>query len=389
MQIFKIYFKIIKANSVQIIMYLAIFLTMAIIFSFSAPSDNKESFSQTKTKTAFINLDKNTYLTKGLKEYMNKYVDYVDIENKPEKLQDALFYRDVEYIITIPENFTSDFLSGKIPKVEKTTVPNSAAGMYIDMTLNKYLNALRVYSNNIPGITEEELVSKAADNTAENIQVSVKNFENKKNNTSYAVNYFNYLAYVLLAMLILGVSSNLMVFNNKNLKRRNLCSPMKNKTFNAQLIAANLAFGFICYSVITVFAFILNRKNMLNYGGALLCLNGLIYTVVALSISYLVGILIKSRSIQSAVSNILALGLSFPTGVFVPQELLSSKTLAVASCTPTYWFVKANNVIGTLSSVSLNTLSPILMYMLIQLVFAAAIFSVAMVISKQKRIANS
>ncbi len=389
MQIFKIYFKIIKANLGQIIMYLAIFMTMAMIFSFSASSDNKDSFSQTKAKAALINLDKNTYLINGLKEYMSKYVDYVDIENKPEKLQDALFYRDVEYIITIPENFTSDFLSGKIPKVEKTTVPNSAAGMYIDMTLNKYLNALRVYSNNIPGITEEELVSKAADNTAENIQVSVKNFENKKNNTAYAVNYFNYLAYVLLAMLILGVSSNLMVFNNKNLKRRNLCSPMKNKTFNAQLIAANLAFGFICYSVITVFAFILNRKNMLNYGGALLCLNGLIYTVVALSISYLVGILIKSRSIQSAVSNILALGLSFPTGVFVPQELLSSKTLAVASCTPTYWFVKANNVIGTLSSVSLNTLSPILMYMLIQLVFAAAIFSVAMVISKQKRIANS
>lgn len=389
MQIFKIYFKIIKANLGQIIMYLAIFMTMAMIFSFSASSDNKDSFSQTKAKAALINLDKNTYLINGLKEYMSKYVDYVDIENKPEKLQDALFYRDVEYIITIPENFTSDFLSGKIPKVEKTTVPNSAAGMYIDMTLNKYLNALRVYSNNIPGITEEELVSKAADNTAENIQVSVKNFENKKNNTAYAVNYFNYLAYVLLAMLILGVSSNLMVFNNKNLKRRNLCSPMKNKTFNAQLIAANLAFGFICYSVITVFAFILNRKNMLNYGGALLCLNGLIYTVVALSISYLVGILIKSRSIQSAVSNILALGLSFPTGVFVPQELLSSKTLAVASCTPTYWFVKANNVIGTLSSVSLNTLSPILMYMLIQLVFAAAIFSVALVINKQKRIANS
>ena len=38
--------------------------------------------------------------------------------------------------------------------------------------------------------------------------------------------YFNYLAYALLAVLILGISSIMMVFNNQDIKRRNSCAPV-------------------------------------------------------------------------------------------------------------------------------------------------------------------
>jgi ABC-2 type transport system permease protein len=190
-------------------------------------------------------------------------------------------------------------------------------------------------------------------------------------------------------MLILGVSSNLMVLNNKSIKRRNLCSPMKDRSYNLQLIASNMVFGFICYGFMIILTFILNKKNMQIYNGFLLSINALLFTIVALSISYLAGSLITSKSIQSAVANILSLGLSFISGVFMPQELLSDKTVAFASFTPTYWYVKGNNLIGSLSSFSSDNAITILTYMLIQLGFAAAIFSVALVVSKQKRIANS
>jgi ABC-2 type transport system permease protein len=74
--------------------------------------------------------------------------------------------------------------------------------------------------------------------------------------------------------------------------------------------------------------------------------------------------------------------------VFVPQEFLSERTLAAASFNPTYWYVKANNLIGSLSGFGSDSLSSVLTYMLIQLGFAAAILSVALVVSKQRRIAN-
>lgn len=389
MQVFKLYFKIIKANIKQMSIYLIIFLAISIVFAMSGKPKSEEIFSQTKTKVAFINLDETTVLTEGFKKYLSKNVNFIDIENKQEKLQDALFYRNVEYIITIPKGFTKNFMLGKPLEIEKNVVPDSTTRMYVDMAINKYFNLARVYVNNMPGITEGNLVKEVAKGGVYETPVQLMTFGDKKQNNSFSVIYFNYLAYSLFAILILGVSSILMVFNNKNLQRRNLCSPMKSRNFNFELIMGNLVFALVCYVVLAGFGFIINLENMMSYNGLLLCINALVFTVAALSISYLVGLLIKSRSAQSAVSNALSLGFCFLSGVFVPQELLSDKVLIIASFNPIYWFVKANNAIGALSSFSIDNLSKVLTYMFIELAFALAIFSVALVVSKQKRISNS
>jgi ABC-2 type transport system permease protein len=389
MQVFKVYFKIIKANMGQMCIYLIVFLAMSIAISKSQAPKTGDDFSQTKTNTAYINLGESTSLTKGFKEYLSKYVNFIDIENDEEKLQDALFFRDVEYIVTIPVDFTEDFLNGTPVELQKTIVPSSTTRMYVDMAINKYFNMARVYVNNVPGITEEILVNKLAKGAASETSVQLKSFEGKKQNNAFGVAYFNYLAYSLFSILILGVSSILMVFNNKNLKRRNLCSPMKDRSFNLQLIMGNLVFALAAYAVMVAFVIVLNREAMMSYNGLLLCINALIFTIAALSISYLVGLLIKNSNAQSAIANVLALGFSFISGVFVPQEFLSDKAMAIASLTPTYWYVKANNIIGKLSSFSFNNLSEVFSYMLIELGFAIAVFSVALVVSKQKRVTNS
>jgi len=389
MQVFKVYFKIIKANMGLMSIYLIIFLAISVLYSTMATTKNEECFSQTKTNIAFINLDKDTALLTGFKGYLSINANFVDIENNEEKLQDALFFRDVEYIVTVPVDFTKNFLQGKPVELQKTVVPNSTTRMYIDMAVNKYFNMARVYVNNIPGITEENLVKEVSKGASTETSVQIKSFGVKKQNNGFAVASFNYLAYSLFSVLILGVSSISMVFNDKNLKRRNLCSPMKNRSFNLQLIMGNLVFALASYVVMAGFGFIINRQHMMSINGLLLCINALVFTIAALSISFLVGLLIKNRNAQSAIANVLALGFSFISGVFIPQQFLSDKAMAIASFTPTYWYVKANNVIGTLSNFSFDNLSEVFTYMLIELGFATAIFSVALVVSKQKRITNS
>ena len=389
MQVFKVFFKIIKANIAQMSIYLVVFLAMSIAISASSSTKSDESFSQTKTNIAFINLGENTALTKGFKEYLSKYVNFIDIENKQDKLQDALFFRDVKYIVTIPKDFTEDFLQGKPVVVEKIIVPSSTTAMYVDMAINKYFNMAKMYVNNIPGITEENLVNEVTKGASAGTKVQLKSFGGKKQNNAFSVAYFNYIAYSLFSILILGVSSISMVFNDKSLKRRNLCSPIKYKSFNLQLILGNLVFALASYGIMAAFIFMLDRKNMMSYNGLLLSVNALVFTIAALSISYLVGLLIKGRSAQSAAANVIALGFSFISGVFVPQEFLNDKVLTFASLNPTYWYVKANNAIGTMSNFSFDNLSPVFTYMIIELGFALAIFSVALVVSKQKRITNS
>ena len=85
MQVFKVYFKIIKANMGQMIIYLIIFLAISVLYSKLATTKNEESFSQTKTNIAFINLDENTALLTGFKEYLSKNANFIDVENNARK----------------------------------------------------------------------------------------------------------------------------------------------------------------------------------------------------------------------------------------------------------------------------------------------------------------
>ncbi len=108
------------------------------------------------------------------------------------------------------------------------------------------------------------------------------------------------------------------------------------------------------------------------------------FNLTELSLSFLATLIIKNKNAQSGVSNVLSLGLCFISGVFVPQSLLSSGVLTIASFMPTYWFIKANNEIGLLTNFTIENLSSILTAMLIQIGFAVALVSIALVIIKKR-----
>jgi ABC-2 type transport system permease protein len=96
--------------------------------------------------------------------------------------------------------------------------------------------------------------------------------------------------------------------------------------------------------------------------------------------------MVKSESSIPAVSNVLTLGLAFISGVFVPAELLGSLVLKVASFTPTYWYVAANNRIAALASFNYASLQPVFSAMLIQAGFALAFIAIALVLGKKRRL---
>jgi len=58
--------------------------------------------------------------------------------------------------------------------------------------------------------------------------------------------------------------------------------------------------------------------------------------------------------------------------------------LAVAKFLPSYWFVRANDAISGLTVLSRDSLSPIFTGILIQLGFAAALFSVTLFMSRDR-----
>jgi ABC-2 type transport system permease protein len=71
--------------------------------------------------------------------------------------------------------------------------------------------------------------------------------------------------------------------------------------------------------------------------------------------------------------------------MFVPQQFLGSAVLRVASFLPSYWYVRANDTIGSLTEYNIRNLTPVLQYMAIQIGFAAVFLAFVLVVAKRKR----
>lgn len=386
MQVFKLCMNIIKKNLPILLIYVFVFLIVSMIMSGNMSHDMEKmiSFHRSKANIAFIS-EESSPLIDGFKEELGKIATFIDLPDKPDALQDALFFRSVSYILRVPEGFSESFMKGEDVHLGKTIVPDSVSNTYIDLSIDKYFNTAKLYIHTLDGITQEELVSHLKANLAQTALVEVKTNSEKAENHTYANYFFNYLSYSLLSVIILGMGALMIVFNNRDLKLRNGCSPITTTSINLQFVLANLTFTFASWAIMIVLCLAINSITILNLNTLYFVLNSMIFAFCSAGISYLVGNLVKSPNAISAVCNSVALGLCFISGAFVPQELLGEPVLKIASFAPTYWYVKANNTIAGLSQFDYSHLKPVLSDMLIVVCFAVTFFAVALVVGKKRR----
>ena len=384
MRVFKIYFKLLKKSLPTLLIYIGIFLLITIMFSLSIKDSVDNVFEGSKVRTALINNDKDSYLLQELKSHLANSSEFIVIDESVEGMQDALFFREVSYILVIPKGFTESFLHGKELSLKKYTVPDSAINHNVDIAINNFLNTAKVYRNNIQNITEETLISKTIQDLDAQVNVSIHSDERKNINRKFQVVYYNYLVYAILSVLILGISSIMISFSNLDLRRRNYTSPLSLYSIQFQQILGHIVFALICVVLFVLTGNILDGQLLFDKISMLFILNTLIFTFPALSIAYLVGSLTKSREITNGIANVIGLGMSFLSGVFVPMEFLGEAAIQLAKFTPAYWYTTANVIIGNLSHFTWEQLSPIYGHMLIQLGFAFAIFAMSLVVNKKK-----
>ena len=388
MQIFKLCMKVIKKKLPIMSIYIGVFVMLSLIMSsnISKETEKEPSFVESKANIAVI-AEESTPLTEGLIKELEKNADFVEIADDTEAIQDALYFRFATYILRIPEGFTQRFMSGEEVMLEKTVVPDSYTGVYIDMSVEKYLNTARLYVRNLKDIDINQLVEYVAGDMTKQTNLVVTVPEDKQVDFVYSNYFFNYFVYSLFSVLILGISTLMMVFNEDNLRKRNACSPIPAMRSSLQFFLAILVFTLVSWMIMVVCCVLFNLKNSININTVYFIINSFVYALSCAAMSFLIGNLIKGEGSLSAVTNVVALGSSFISGVFVPQELLGSTVLRIASFTPSYWFVNANNIIAKTSNFNLKKMEPVFSSMLIQLGFTVAFLAVALVVGKKKRYA--
>lgn len=378
MQVFKLFFKILKTQLTQIIMYIVIFIIIAYIIA-GSPSA-MPGYSEQKQDISVVDRD-GTQTSGTLKDYLLSRNNQTELDSYDfETIQDELYNRNTTNVIFIPKGFEEAVLLGNTEEIlDIYNIPGTMAASVVTGQADNFINILNSYI--AAGISLNDALNKTKETLNEKTDVSFLSDSGEA--TSPLSTFLTYIAYVFIAIAVNGVSPVIQVFNKPALRKRFNCSSYKMSRFNAGLIAGITIFGIAVCAIFTTAALFTHSSELLSVKGLLSILNMAVYMVVSLSIAYLIGSVSTNVNIISMLSNVIGLGFSFLGGVFVPIELLGDGIIKIAHFLPSYWYIIAKKSIFNLGNGS--TYIEIMQGMGIMLAFAAAIFTVTLAIIKSRR----
>ena len=344
-------------------------------------SENSMSFVASKPDVLIVNNDENQKLTSNLVNYIENNCNIIDIKDTEEARNDALFYRDVNYIIYIPENYSKDFLNGLNPEIEIKSTGDYQSS-YAEMILTRYIKVANIYRKEIQN--EEELISKINETLSKETEIEVTS-KLDTDNLSRATFYYNFLNYTILAGCVYLICLILSSFREEKIRKRTIISSMNYKKYNRQLLLANGILIMILWVFYVVLSFILIGEVMFGVHGLILIINSFVFSICSLTIAFLIGNLINNKNAINGIINVVGLGSSFLCGAFVPVEWLPDNILKIAHILPSYWYIQTNEIVKTLEIINLETLKPIFTNMGVLLIFSVLFIIITNVITKKKR----
>ena len=197
--------------------------------------------------------------------------------------------------------------------------------------------------------------------------------------------FFQYFPYVILMMLLGGLSPVLMAFRKPLMKARLSCGALPQSRISAQLGLGCLIYVFLWWLGFLAIATVLyGPAQLFSHNGLFCILNSTVYLLIATAIALLLGSFPMDFNIINMIANILGLGTSFLCGIFVPQAYLGEKVLTVGRFLPAYWYVRITNMFASYSD-DVYKSQDYWMCIGIQMLFFAAIFAVYLCVDRQKK----
>lgn len=379
MTVFKTFLKILNKNKFIIILY-----TMFLIFfgGFNMQtSENNTNFVASKPDIMIVNYDEEKGITKDLIKYIEENSNVVDLKNNEDAINDALFYRDVNYVIYIPKNYNKDFMDGKNPEIEIKSTGDYQSS-FAEMLLSRYIKVANIYQKSIN--SEEELISKINETLSKKSEVEITS-KLDTNILSKATFYYNFANYSIMACLIYVICLILASFKDIKIQKRTIISSTNYKTLNRKILLSNSLFSIILWMIYVVLSFILVGDIMFSIHGIFYLINSFVFTICATTIALFIGNIVSNKNAISGIVNVIALGSSFLCGAFVPMEWLPDGVIKIAHILPSYYYISNNEVLKTLELINLNTIKPILLNIIIVLSFSIMFIILTNIVSKRKQ----
>lgn len=377
MTVFKAFWKIVKKYKVTVILY----TVMLIIFGGISISsgDNGFKYTDSKPRIYVVNNDLNNKLTENFISYLNKNSDFIKI--KDNKVDDAIFYKDIDYVIYIPELYGSNVLNGLNPilDIKKNDSYDSALAQLL---VEKYIKVQNVYANMY---SDENIIVDAINNNLNSsIDVDISSSINISK-TSKMTSYFNYASYSILAIIIYIICLVLFCFKNKDVSKRILVSSTNMSKHNKLLLLSSLLFCIIIWILFVLLGVIIIGRSLFSIRGIIYIFNMFLFIFNSLTFAFFISSIFSNKNAIVGIVNVVALGEAFLCGAFVPVEWLPSFVVTIAHIFPTYWYINTNNLLGNIDIINLTTIKPIIINSLVIICFMVLFIILNNIILKKQK----
>lgn len=379
MIVFSTFWRIVKKYKGTILLY-TVMLIMFGGINLTSNSTN-DMFTPTKPNIFIVNKDSNMGLTKNLINYLKKNTNVVSLEDDEEKINDALFYRDISYVIYIPKNYSKDVLDKKDVTIDIKSSKDYTSSL-TEMMLDKYLNV----QSNLVNITnnQDELVNMINNTLDVNSEVVV----NSKLDNSYlnrVSRYFNFGSYSLLAVIIFIVNLVINSFKENTINKRIIVSSFNYKKHNSLLMLSSFVYSLIVWVLFSLLSVILLGKDMISLRGILYFVNTFMFIMPTLSFGILISTLVNNKDSIGGIVNVVGLGSAFLCGAFIPTEYLPKIVLSIAHIFPAYYFIDSNNLLSSMEIINFSNLIPVFINYFVLIIFMLIFIAVNNYVLKKKR----
>ena len=380
MTVFNTFWKVINKYKGTIILFTVMLVTFGGINTTS--NNSTVDFTNSKPDIIIVNNSGNNDLTKNLISYLEKNTNVKDVKNTEEARNDALFYREVNYIIYIPKDYQKDVLSGKTPVIDIKTVGDYTSSL-AEMLLTRYLKIQSIYAKNIS--TEQDLITAINKNLSKTSEVTITS-KVDTTKTSRVSRYFNFASYSAMFIIIFVICMVLSSFHAKAIKKRTIISSMNYKTHNKYLLRASFIYSIIVWLLFMLLGTILFSNTILSLRGLVYALNLFIFIFTSLTLALLLSTLIDNKDAVNGIVNVISLGSAFLCGAFIPTEWLPETVVKISRIFPTYWYVNSNDLLASLQTINMTSLNQVIINMIVMLVFALIFIIINNLVSKKKQI---
>lgn len=379
MTVFKAFWKVVNKYKGTIIGY----TVMLLIFGTLSMSSNDvtDDFKSSKPDVIIIDNDKSV-LSNNLVKYFNDNANILDIDLEEEKIDDALFYRDANYVIYIDEGYEDEVLNGNNPLIKIKSSGDYSSSL-AEMLLERYLKTQRVLHDEF---SDKNILVEKINNSLENsanVELATKINTSELTRLS---RYYNFASYSIIAVVMFIICLVLSSFNEESVKKRTIVSSMNYKKYNKYIMLSSILYVLFVVILYTILGFIVFGNIMFSKRGLIYILNTFIFAIVALALSLLVSTLVNKKEAVSGIVNVVSLSQAFLCGAFIPVMWMPDSVLKLAHVLPAYYYINSNELLASLEVLGFSNLKPIFINMGVMILFIVIFIILNNIFSKKKQV---